>query len=174
MEIKSKQIPHTFRNRHLKNAGNYVKSSGNKSVSIDGTTSITADDVSAWNDAALNSHIHLNKTVLDKISDMMLNRWETAAVNSHTHTNKETIDKISDLNLARWEQTYTDWSKAFYFDGNGRLVPKTEIVGAGATFLGRLTNVDDTVDDETTQDVVLYKMAGTDAWAEKDTVHIIV
>lgn len=166
MEIKSKQIPHTYRNKHLKNTGSFLKSS-NKAISIDDTTSITADDVSAWNNTVLNSHIHLNKTVLDKLSEMRFNRWEVAATNSHTHTNKEVIDKLSDVNIIKWDEVYNDWNKAFYFDTNGKLIPKVEITGLGATLLGKLTNVEDEVDDEVTQDVVLYKMAGTDTWAEK-------
>ena len=37
-------------------------------------------------------HTHINKELLDGITDLMVSGWETAATNSHTHANKDLLD----------------------------------------------------------------------------------
>ena len=55
----------------------------------------TAQDKTAWNEAAANAHTHNNKAVLDDTTVDKTARWDTAYSDAHTHSNKSVLDDLS-------------------------------------------------------------------------------
>ncbi len=47
----------------------------------------------------------------------------------HTHDNKEVLDIITDLMVTSWNKVVTDWNTAFYFDEEGNLRVKINLIG---------------------------------------------
>lgn len=62
------------------------------------------------------------------LTDANIAKWNE---NSHTHTNKTTLDKITETNLTSWNNKLDKaiWDKAFYFDSNGDLKVKVNVIG---------------------------------------------
>ena len=56
---------------------------------------ITSTNVINWNSAASNSHTHSNKSVLDNLTQSVID-------NSHTHANKTVLDGISSTDISNW------------------------------------------------------------------------
>lgn len=56
---------------------------------------ITSTNVINWNSAASNSHTHSNKSVLDNLTQSVID-------NSHTHANKAVLDGISSTDISNW------------------------------------------------------------------------
>ena len=56
---------------------------------------ITSTNVINWNGAASNSHTHSNKSVLDNLTQSVID-------NSHTHSNKTVLDGISSTDISNW------------------------------------------------------------------------
>ena len=59
-------------------------------------TGITSQKVSNWDSAATSAHSHSNKTVLDNLT-------QTVIDNSHTHSNKTVLDGITTAKTAQWD-----------------------------------------------------------------------
>ena len=70
----------------------------NKAV-LDG---ISAQKVSAWDDAAASAHTHANQAELDLIASGDKAKWDDAAASAHTHANKALLDTYTqtEANLA--------------------------------------------------------------------------
>lgn len=58
-------------------------------------------DISNWNKATLSAHSHTNKSILDKLTQAVID-------NSHTHSNKTVLDQITSTNVSNWSDAY-DW-----------------------------------------------------------------
>lgn len=59
-------------------------------------TGITSQKVTNWDNAATSAHSHSNKTVLDNLT-------QTVIDNSHTHSNKTVLDGITTTKTASWD-----------------------------------------------------------------------
>ena len=79
------------------------------------------------------------------------NKWNSAVTSSHTHSNKTVLDKITDAKLTNWDGVVANWDKAFYFDKDGNLRVKLNLIGekevsaygsGSSTSTGALTIVD--------------------------------
>ena len=57
---------------------------------------ITSGKVSSWDSAASASHTHNNKSVLDNLTQPVID-------NSHSHTNKDVLDGITSEKVAKWD-----------------------------------------------------------------------
>lgn len=55
--------------------------------------------------------------------------WNKAYTNNHTHSNKTVLDGITSTKVSNWDSVYTDWNKAFYFDSDGNLRAKLNLIG---------------------------------------------
>lgn len=113
------------------------------------TVHITATERTNWNDANSkkhthtnktvldnltqsvidNSHTHSNKSVLDGITSTKVSNWDSAATNKHTHSNKSVLDGITSTKVSNWDSVYTNWNNAFYFDNSGNLKAKVNLIG---------------------------------------------
>lgn len=78
--------------------------------------------------SALTSHTS-NSTV--HITGDERKNWNVAYKNSHSHSNKTVLDGISATKVSNWDSVYSDWSKGFYYDANGNLHAKLNLVGDG-------------------------------------------
>lgn len=54
---------------------------------------------------------------------------ELINANLHTHANKDVLDTITANMVTSWNQVVTDWNKAFYFDTDGNLRVKLNLIG---------------------------------------------
>ena len=52
-------------------------------------------------------HKHLNKSVLDNITEEEVNNWDSANTNKHTHSNKSTLDNITSTKVSNWDTAKT-------------------------------------------------------------------
>lgn len=59
-------------------------------------TGISSTNVTNWNNAATSAHSHSNKTVLDNLT-------QTVIDNSHTHSNQSVLDGITTAKTASWD-----------------------------------------------------------------------
>lgn len=111
-------------------------------------TGLTESNITLWIDAASKKHEHSNKTVLDGITAAKITGWDNhltdvikhitstertnwnaAYANNHTHTNKTVLDGITSTKVSNWDGVVTSWNKAFYFDADGNLRVKINLVG---------------------------------------------
>ena len=114
------------------------------------TIHITSTERSNWNTAYNNYHSHSNKSVLDGISSTNISNWNTAYNNYHSHSNKSVLDGITSTKVSNWDTVYTNWGKAFYFDSNGNLKVKLNLIGekevsaydSGSSSSGGVTIID--------------------------------
>ena len=93
---------------------------------------------------------HIADTVKHITADER-NKWNSAVTSSHTHSNKTVLDKITDAKLTNWDGVVANWDKAFYFDKDGNLRVKLNLIGekevsaygsGSSTSSGALTIVD--------------------------------
>lgn len=54
------------------------------------------------------SHAHSNKSVIDGITTQMVNNWNGSFANSHTHNNKSTLDGISSADVTNWDAAHAN------------------------------------------------------------------
>ena len=54
---------------------------------------------------------------------------ELINANLHTHDNKDVLDSITAKMVTSWNQVVTDWNKVFYFDTDGNLRVKLNLIG---------------------------------------------
>ena len=63
------------------------------------------------------------------LTDTNIAKWNELAKNNHIHTNKSALDKITSAKVTNWDGVATNWNKAFYFDSNGDLKVKVNVIG---------------------------------------------
>ena len=68
---------------------------------------------------------HIGNTTLHITSTERTN-WNDA---KHTHSNKSVLDGITSAKITNWDGVVTNWNKAFYFDSNGDLKVKVNVIG---------------------------------------------
>ena len=90
---------------------------------------LTDTNIAKWNELAKNNHIHTNKSALDKITEANITNWNDANNKKHTHSNKSVLDGITSAKVTNWDGVATNWNKAFYFDPNGDLKVKVNVIG---------------------------------------------
>lgn len=87
---------------------------------------LTDANIAKWNE---NSHTHTNKTTLDKITETDIINWNDTNSKKHSHSNKTVLDGITSAKVTNWDGVVTNWNKAFYFDSNGDLKVKVNVIG---------------------------------------------
>lgn len=87
---------------------------------------LTDANIAKWNE---NSHTHTNKTTLDKITETDITNWNDTNSKKHGHSNKTILDGITSAKVTNWDGVVTNWNKAFYFDSNGDLKVKVNVIG---------------------------------------------
>lgn len=90
---------------------------------------LTDTNIAKWNELAKNNHIHTNKSALDKITEANITNRNDANNKKHTHSNKSVLDGITSAKVTNWDGVATNWNKAFYFDSNGDLKVKVNVIG---------------------------------------------
>ena len=108
---------------------NYVSLISFNDHTGDTTKHITSTERTNWNKAYTNNHTHSNKTVLDGITTTLVSNWNTAYTNNHTHSNKSVLDGITSTKVSNWDGVVTNWNKAFYYDTDGNLKVKVNVIG---------------------------------------------
>ena len=88
----------------------------------------TLTDLGGVSTSTFNSHT--GNTTLHITSTERTN-WNTAYNNNHTHSNKSVLDGITSTKVGNWDGVVTNWNKAFYFDTDGNLRVKLNLVGEG-------------------------------------------
>lgn len=71
---------------------------------------------------------HTSNTTLHITSTERTN-WNDANSKKHTHSNKSVLDGITSAKVTNWDGVVTNWNKAFYFDSNGDLKVKVNVIG---------------------------------------------
>ena len=71
---------------------------------------------------------HTGNTTLHITSTERTN-WNDANNKKHTHSNKSVLDGITSAKVTNWDGVATNWNKAFYFDSNGDLKVKVNVIG---------------------------------------------
>lgn len=71
---------------------------------------------------------HIGNTTLHITSTERTN-WNDANSKKHTHSNKSVLDGITSAKVTNWDGVVTNWNKAFYFDSNGNLKVKVNVIG---------------------------------------------
>lgn len=71
---------------------------------------------------------HTGNTTLHITSTERTN-WNDANSKKHTHSNKSVLDGITSAKVTSWDGVVTNWNKAFYFDSNGNLKVKVNVIG---------------------------------------------
>lgn len=71
---------------------------------------------------------HTGNTTLHITSTERTN-WNDANSKKHTHSNKSVLDGITSAKITNWDGVVTNWNKAFYFDSNGDLKVKVNVIG---------------------------------------------
>jgi hypothetical protein len=71
---------------------------------------------------------HTSNTTLHITSTERTN-WNDANNKKHTHSNKSVLDGITSAKITNWDGVVTNWNKAFYFDSNGDLKVKVNVIG---------------------------------------------
>lgn len=87
---------------------------------------LTDANIVKWNE---NNHTHTNKTTLDKITETDITNWNDTNSKKHSHSNKTILDGITSAKVTNWDGVVTNWNKAFYFDSNGDLKVKVNVIG---------------------------------------------
>lgn len=90
---------------------------------------LTEANIIKWNELAKNNHTHSNKATLDKITETDITNWNDANSKKHSHSNKTVLDGITSTKVTGWDGVVTNWNKAFYFDSNGDLKVKVNVIG---------------------------------------------
>ena len=57
-------------------------------------------------------HTHSNKSVLDKITQSLIDAWNSAVSATHSHSNKTILDSITTTLITKWNSTYDHISDA--------------------------------------------------------------
>lgn len=86
----------------------------------------TLSSLSAVSSTDFNAHT--GNTTLHITSTERTN-WNDANNKKHTHSNKSVLDGITSAKVTNWDGVATNWNKAFYFDSNGDLKVKVNVIG---------------------------------------------
>lgn len=128
-EITSK--PSTFTpSEHTHNYASLVKV-GNTAYNVAGNVISlpaypTLSSLGAVSSTDFNAHT--GNTTLHITSTERTN-WNDANNKKHTHSNKSVLDGITSAKVTNWDGVVTNWNKAFYFDSNGNLKVKVNVIG---------------------------------------------
>lgn len=85
----------------IKNA--FASKSSFETHAGDNVVHITNEERETWNDSVSQSHTHVNKSTLDKLSQTSLDNWDDANSKKHTHANKSVIDAITEEKINEWD-----------------------------------------------------------------------
>ena len=97
---------------------------------------VTTDEKTSWNNAAMASHSHENKTILDGITEEKLTAYNKAVIDDHTHINKDVIDTITQKNIDKWNS-----GGSVYTPGQGISISDDNVISTDFTILSNETSV---------------------------------
>ena len=70
------------------------------------TNDYSNTEKAALADADTKKHTHSNRTILDKITQTLLDNWSAAYNNQHTHENKSILDTVTQTLVDRWNAAW--------------------------------------------------------------------
>lgn len=82
----------------------WIKNSNDQIINI----AITKEERNKIDIVYNNNHTHSNKSVIDGITNDLINNWNTAYINNHTHGNKSVIDGITSGLISNWNTAYNN------------------------------------------------------------------
>lgn len=86
----------------------------------------TLSSLGAVSSADFNAH---TSNTTSHITSTERTNWNDANNKKHTHSNKSVLDGITSAKVTNWDGVVTNWNKAFYFDSNGDLKVKVNVIG---------------------------------------------
>lgn len=115
---------HTHNYASLVNVGNTAYNAASNVISLPAYPTLSS--LGAVSSTDFNAHI--GNTTLHITSTERTN-WNDANSKKHTHSNKSVLDGITSAKVTNWDGVVTNWNKAFYFDSNGDLKVKVNVIG---------------------------------------------
>lgn len=115
---------HTHNYASLVKVGNTAYNAASNVISLPAYPTLSS--LGAVSSTDFNAHI--GNTTLHITSTERTN-WNDANNKKHTHSNKSVLDGITSAKVTNWDGVVTNWNKAFYFDSNGDLKVKVNVIG---------------------------------------------
>lgn len=115
---------HTHNYASLVKVGNTAYNAASNVISLPAYPTLSS--LGAVSSTDFNAHI--GNTTLHITSTERTN-WNDANSKKHTHSNKSVLDGITSAKVTNWDGVVTNWNKAFYFDSNGDLKVKVNVIG---------------------------------------------
>lgn len=115
---------HTHNYASLVKVGNTAYNAASNVISLPAYPTLSS--LGAVSSTDFNAHI--GNTTLHITSTERTN-WNDANSKKHTHSNKSVLDGITSAKITNWDGVVTNWNKAFYFDSNGDLKVKVNVIG---------------------------------------------
>lgn len=115
---------HTHNYASLVKVGNTAYNAASNVISLPAYPTLSS--LGAVSSTDFNAHI--GNTTLHITSTERTN-WNNANSKKHTHSNKSVLDGITSAKVTNWDGVVTNWNKAFYFDSNGDLKVKVNVIG---------------------------------------------
>lgn len=115
---------HTHNYASLVKVGNTAYNAASNVISLPAYPTLSS--LSAVSSTDFNAHT--GNTTLHITSTERTN-WNDANNKKHTHSNKSVLDGITSAKVTNWDGVVTNWNKAFYFDSNGDLKVKVNVIG---------------------------------------------
>ena len=69
---------------------------------------VTDTEKTNWNNAANDSHVHGNLSVLEGITSQKVTNWDNAYTSAHSHSNKSVLDGIDTTKVGNWDNAATN------------------------------------------------------------------
>lgn len=73
---------------------------------------LSKEDKTNYDETYTKRHTHGNKSIIDKLTQSLLDKWSDAYNKRHEHGNKSVIDKVTQTLLDNWNGAYTHISDA--------------------------------------------------------------
>ena len=115
---------HTHNYASLVKVGNTAYNAASNVISLPAYPTLSS--LGAVSSTDFNAHTG-NTTV--HITSTERTNWNDANNKKHTHSNKSILDGITSAKITNWDGVVTNWNKAFYFDSNGDLKVKVNVIG---------------------------------------------
>lgn len=115
---------HTHNYASLVKVGNTAYNAASNVISLPAYPTLSS--LGAVSSTDFNAHI--GNTTLHITSTERTN-WNDANSKKHTHSNRSVLDGITSAKVTNWDGVVTNWNKAFYFDSNGDLKVKVNVIG---------------------------------------------
>lgn len=115
---------HTHNYASLVKVGNTAYNAASNVISLPAYPTLSS--LGAVSSTDFNAHI--GNTTLHITSTERTN-WNDANSKKHTHSNKSVLDGITSAKVTNWDGVVQYWNKAFYFDSNGDLKVKVNVIG---------------------------------------------